>query len=79
MVYFAHEAVFRFCGAGNIDDALTELFGTNEYKDASLLFGAQRSQYIHDLYKRQLHDVCGLRRRLARRRARLRWPQSLAG
>lgn len=59
LVYFAHEAVFRFCGAGNIDQALTDLFGTEEYRDGSLLSGAQRSQYIHDLYKRQLHDICG--------------------
>jgi three-Cys-motif partner protein len=59
LVYFAHETVLRFCGAGNIDQALTDLFGTNEYKDASLLSGVQRSQYIHDLYKRQLHEVCG--------------------
>ncbi|GAA3144781.1 three-Cys-motif partner protein [Kribbella aluminosa] len=58
LVYFAHEAVFRFCGAGNIDQALTDLFGTEEYKDAGLLTGSQRSQYIHDLYKRQLHEVC---------------------
>jgi three-Cys-motif partner protein len=58
LVYFAHDAVLRFCGAGNIDQALTDLFGTDEYKDASLLSGAQRSQYLNDLYKRQLHDVC---------------------
>jgi three-Cys-motif partner protein len=58
LVYFAHEAVTRFCGAGNIDQVLTDLFGTEEYKDASLLIGTQRSQYVHDLYKRQLHDVC---------------------
>jgi three-Cys-motif partner protein len=59
LVYFSHETVLRFCGAGNIDQVLTDLFGTEEYKDASLLSGTQRSQYIHDLYKRQLHDVCG--------------------
>lgn len=58
LVYFAHETVLRWCGAGNIDEALTDLFGTDEYKDASLLEGTQRSQYIHDLYKRQLHEVC---------------------
>lgn len=57
-VYFAHEAVTRFAGAGNIDTALTDLFYTEEYKDASSLTGRQRSQYIHDLYKRQLHDLC---------------------
>ena len=37
LVYFAHEFVTRFCGAGNVDQALTDLFGTEEYKDASLL------------------------------------------
>lgn len=58
LVYFAHETVVRFCGAGNIDQALTDLFGTEEYKDASLLNGAQRSQFVHDLYKQQLHHVC---------------------
>ncbi|MFJ9782492.1 three-Cys-motif partner protein TcmP [Amycolatopsis sp. NPDC101161] len=58
LVYFAHEAVTRFCGAGNIDQALTDLFGTDEYKGASLLQGVQRSQYVHDLYKRQLHAMC---------------------
>jgi three-Cys-motif partner protein len=58
LVYFAHDTVFRFCGAGNIDEALTDLYDTDEYRDASLLSGMQRSQYIHDLYKRQLHEEC---------------------
>ena len=58
LVYFAHETVFRFCGAGNIDRVLSDLYGSDEYRDASLLSGVQRSQYIHDLYKRQLHEEC---------------------
>lgn len=58
LVYFAHEAVFRFCGAGNIDSVLSDLYGSDEYRGASFLSGMQRSQYIHDLYKRQLHEVC---------------------
>ncbi|MGC7100690.1 three-Cys-motif partner protein TcmP [Amycolatopsis lurida] len=58
LVYFAHETVTRFCGAGNIDQALTDLFGTDEYKDASLLKGTQRSQFVNSLYKRQLHEMC---------------------
>ncbi|MEA5366223.1 hypothetical protein VA596_42305 [Amycolatopsis sp., V23-08] len=58
LVYFAHEVVTRFCGAGGIDQALTDLFGTDEYKGASLLHDVQRSQYVHDLYKRQLHEMC---------------------
>jgi three-Cys-motif partner protein len=59
LVYFAHEAVVRWCDAGKIDQALTELFGTDEYKGAALLEGKRRGQYVHNLYKRQLHDVCG--------------------
>jgi len=59
LVYFAHEFVTRFRGARNAGQPLTDLFGTEEYKNASLLpTTTQRSQYLHDLYKRQLHDVC---------------------
>jgi three-Cys-motif partner protein len=58
LLYFAHEFVVRQCDAGVIDKALTDLFGTTDYKDAGVLNGAQRSQFLHDLYKRQLHDVC---------------------
>lgn len=59
LLYFAHEFVVRQCASGVIDTALTNLFGTEDYKGAESLSGAQRSQYLHDLYKRQLHDVCG--------------------
>lgn len=58
LVYFAHEFVFRFCGAENVDHRLIDLFGNEEYKGAALLSGQQRSQYIHDLYKQQLHELC---------------------
>jgi len=58
LVYFAHEFVVRWCGAGNVDGTLTDLFGSTEYKDAGKLNGAQRGQYLHDLYKTQLHEVC---------------------
>ncbi len=58
LLYFAHETVVRWCDSGQIDETLTELFGTDEYKGAGGLTGPQRSQFLHDLYKRQLHDVC---------------------
>lgn len=58
LIYFAHDAVLRWCGAGNIDDRLTALFGSDYYKGAASLSGAARSQYLHDLYKQRLHDVC---------------------
>lgn len=59
LIYFAHDAVLRWCGAGNIDERLTALFGNEDYKGAAGLSGAERSQYLHDLYKQRLHDVCG--------------------
>lgn len=59
LVYFAHEFVYRFCGSGEVDESLDELFGTQDYRGAGSLSGAPRSQFIHDLYKQQLHDECG--------------------
>jgi three-Cys-motif partner protein len=59
LVYFAHEFVYRFCGSGEVDERLDDLFGTPDYRGAGQLSGAQRSQFIHDLYKQQLHDECG--------------------
>lgn len=58
LVYFATEATTRWSGAGNIDQALTDLFGTENYKDAATLQPGQRDQFLHDLYKQQLHDLC---------------------
>ena len=58
LVYFAHEAVTRFHGAGNIDQVLTDLYGTDEYKNAQALSTGDRGEFLHDLYKRQLHEVC---------------------
>jgi three-Cys-motif partner protein len=59
LVYFAHDSAVRWSGSGQIDKRLSDLFGTDEYKGASTLTGAQRSQFLHDLYKRQLHEECG--------------------
>ncbi|HEX8081566.1 MAG TPA: three-Cys-motif partner protein TcmP [Jatrophihabitans sp.] len=58
LVYFAHDAVVRWSGAGIIDERLTDLFGTDEYKGAGTLSGSHRSQFLHDLYQRQLHELC---------------------
>jgi three-Cys-motif partner protein len=59
LIYFAHDAVLRWCGSGKIDDRLTALFGNEDYKGAASLTGADRSQYLNDLYKQRLHDECG--------------------
>lgn len=58
LIYFAHDAVLRWCGAGNIDDRLTALYGNDDYKGAASLTGSERSTYLNDLYKQRLHDVC---------------------
>lgn len=58
LLYFAHEAVVRWGDSGQIDERLTALFGNEDYKGAGALSGKQRSDYLHDLYKYQLHDVC---------------------
>jgi three-Cys-motif partner protein len=58
LVYFAHDTAVRWSGSGLIDDRLTDLFGSEDYKGASTLSGAQRSQFLHDLYKQQLHSEC---------------------
>lgn len=58
LLYFAHETVVRWCDSGQIDERLTALFGNEDYKGAGTLFGKQRSDYLHDLYKQHLHDVC---------------------
>ncbi|MEV7447046.1 three-Cys-motif partner protein TcmP [Streptomyces sp. NPDC091204] len=59
-VNYMVDFVNRFAGAGNVDHHLTELFGTDEYKHAASLRGKERQQFLHDLYQRQLSEVCGL-------------------
>ncbi|WP_202796353.1 MULTISPECIES: three-Cys-motif partner protein TcmP [unclassified Pseudonocardia] len=58
-VYFDFNAVNRFASAGNIDDRLTELFGTDRFKDAAGLAGPERKKFLHDLYQSQLIEACG--------------------
>lgn len=58
-VYFDFNTVNRFANAGNIDDRLTELFGTDLFKQAAGLKGDDRKSFLHDLYQYQLSTVCG--------------------
>ncbi|MEK6437487.1 three-Cys-motif partner protein TcmP [Pseudonocardia sp. T1-2H] len=59
LVYFDFNTVNRFANAGNIDPRLEELFGTDLFKQAKGLSGAERKAFLHDLYQAQLTDVCG--------------------
>ncbi|WP_170213142.1 three-Cys-motif partner protein TcmP [Catellatospora citrea] len=47
--------VVRFATAENIDDCLKGLFGTTEFLKAP---AQGREKFLHDLYERQLKDVC---------------------
>ncbi len=57
--YFDFNTVNRFASAGNIDDRLVELFGTDEFRKAKNLAGPERKNFLHDLYQSQLEEVCG--------------------
>ncbi|WP_433417539.1 three-Cys-motif partner protein TcmP [Microtetraspora malaysiensis] len=59
-VNYMVDSVNRFAGAGNVDHHLTELFGTDRYKEAANpANGQSRQQFLHDLYENQLKSVCG--------------------
>lgn len=53
-IYFDINNINRFATAGNVDEHLTELFGTDEYRDAPPARNPRRQQFLHDLYERQL-------------------------
>lgn len=57
-VNYMVDYVNRFAAAGNVDHHLTELFGTERYKEAAGLSGKARQQFLHDLYEEQIKKVC---------------------
>lgn len=56
-IYFDFNNINRFATAGNVDPRLTELFGTEEYKNAPAT-GVARHDFLHNLYATQLKKVC---------------------
>jgi len=56
---FMYNRVNQFLAAGRITAHLDGLFGTRNYLQACELDTAARKRFLHDLYKRQLHDVGG--------------------
>ncbi|MCX2934713.1 three-Cys-motif partner protein TcmP [Mycobacterium sp. CVI_P3] len=58
LVYFANEASVRWSGSGQIDKALKDLFGTDEFKGVATLAPGESAHFVHDLYKQRLHDEC---------------------
>lgn len=59
-VNYMHDSVNRFATAGNVDVHLESLFGTDAYLGVNGLSGVLRKRYLHDLYVRQVREVCGL-------------------
>ncbi|MFJ6082736.1 three-Cys-motif partner protein TcmP [Streptomyces sp. NPDC092369] len=57
-VNYMVDHVNRFATAGNVDHHLEALFGTAEYKNVGQDPARSRQQFLHDLYERQLTDVC---------------------
>ncbi|MBD3757074.1 MAG: three-Cys-motif partner protein TcmP [Microbacterium sp.] len=58
-IYFDYNSVNRFATAGVVDHHFDALFGTNEYRAAPPAGARGRGAFLHDLYKRQLHTICG--------------------
>src|SRR5262249_44610615 len=58
-VNYMANPVKRFATAGNIDEQLEELFGTDEFRNVGSLYGDDRERFLHDLYERQLQEQCG--------------------
>lgn len=61
LVYFDFNTVNRFGTSGQIDRSLTDLFGTDRYREAAGLQAAERKRFFHDLYQNQLKSMCGFR------------------
>jgi three-Cys-motif partner protein len=57
--HFMYNRVNQFLAAERITAHLDGLFGTRAYIQACELDTGARKRFLHDLYKRQLHDVGG--------------------
>lgn len=57
-IYFDFNSAMRFSTSGVVDKRFEALFGTDEFKLAPDV-GEERKLFLHDLYQRQLSEVCG--------------------
>jgi three-Cys-motif partner protein len=57
--YFDFNSVTRFSTAGVVDKHFEALYGTDKFKDAPPKGDPNRKIFLHDLYQRQLKEVCG--------------------
>lgn len=55
LVYVPTDAVVRFLTRPSQERALTTLYGTDEWKKGGAKTGSDRRQFLHDLFRDQLH------------------------
>lgn len=60
LIYVPFPDINRFIKREGQDRALTSLFGGTRWEEAKPLRGRERIQFLHDLFKRQLEEKCGL-------------------
>ncbi|MGA1813821.1 three-Cys-motif partner protein TcmP [Frondihabitans sp. 4ASC-45] len=61
-IYFDINSLNRFATAGQqVDVHFEALYGTTEFKNAPAAGDPGRQQFLHDLYERQLKNVCGFK------------------
>jgi three-Cys-motif partner protein len=60
LIYVPFPDIHRFIEREGQERALTSLLGGKEWEEAKGLTGHERLQYLHDLFKRQLENECGL-------------------
>ena len=61
LIYVPFPFIARFLTRAGQENALTTLFGTDEWKAARDLSGEARLQLLHDLFQAQLKNECGLK------------------
>lgn len=60
LIYVPLRFVNRFVRRAGQENAMTTLFGTDEWKKARDLSGGERLRFLHDLFAVQLKEECGL-------------------
>ena len=60
LVYVPFPFIARFVTTPAVEPALTNLFGSEEWKEARAVGGKARLRVLHDLFQRRLKEECGL-------------------
>lgn len=60
LIYVPLPWINRFLGREGQERAMTSFFGTDRWREALELRGQPRLQFLHDLFRDQLHAECGL-------------------